>query len=700
MRNVKQSLAMLAAIVCLMTAAGCAEQTASNTEEQPAAAATQNPDSANETVNADTLSEGSENLNADLTKADQNTTWDGSAVALTCSGNTVTPSRNEGLTVENGVVTITKGGDYVLSGTLDDGRIIIDLTDETEKVHLIFNGISISSSRSAPISVLQADKTVITLADGTENTLSDASAYTEFDREEADSTFPNACLASRDDLTINGGGKLTVTGNYHKGIHCKDDLKIVSGDITVNAVGDGVRGNDSVLMYGGSLRVTAGEDGIKSNTADAEGKGNIIVSGGTVSIEAGEDGMDAAVSLSVTGGTLDITAGGGSANAPAHADDRMGGGFGGGRFRDGFGGFQPTVNTANAADNGVSTKGIKADVLLDISGGNVTVDAADDAIHCNSTVHISGNAALTLASGDDGIHADDAVVIDGGDINITESYEGIEAYAITVNGGNVHLLASDDGFNASGGSTDSAQNSGFGGRMMGGGSGELYLSGGYVYVNAGGDGLDSNGNITMTGGTVIVCGPTDNSNGPLDSGDNQNTITVTGGTLIAVGSTGMMEVPESNYLAATNLNASAGTLIVVTDESGNVLAALETPKQAQGIVCSVNGMSDGYCIYTGGSFEGTLNADGFADSGSYSGGTLVASGSGGGSGMGGFGGGFGGGRGNGGGRGGNMTPPDGFEGNFDGNPPPPDGFGGNGMTPPDGFGGGHKMPPDDEGVRS
>lgn len=157
----------------------------------------------------------------------------------------------------------------------------------------------------------------------------------------------------------------------------------------------------------------------------------------------------------------------------------------------------------------------------------------------------------------------------------------------------------------------------------------------------------------MTGGTVIVCGPTDSANGSLDSGDNQNTITVTGGTLIAVGATGMMEVPESNYLAAADLNAAAGTLIIVTDADGNVPAVLETPKQTQGIVCSVNGMPDGYYIYTGGDFDGTLNADDFADSGSYSGGTLIASGNGGG--MGGFG-------------GGDMTPPDGM-----GQIPPGDG---------------------------
>ena len=705
----KKQLMILSALACFVSATGCAQK--DNAPQSTAAeSGTQittgtQPDESSGTITTQAVS--GENLSAapaqvisgvELSKADLNTSWDDDAVTIRFDGDSVTPSASDGLTVQNGVVTITKGGTYVLSGTLRDGRIVIDLADDTEKVHLVLNGVSITSSTSAPITVLQADKTVITLADGTENTLSDAKEYTVFDITEDDgSTFPGACIASKDDLTINGSGSLTVNGNYNNGIHCKDDLRIVGGSITVTAVNHGVRGNDSVLLHDGSLKITAGGDGIKTSTADEDGKGYVLIEGGSAVIDAQQDGIDSAAALTVTGGDLDITAGGGTKNAGTHTDNGMfggggpggpggpggfggdmgngteggfggrggrgrggempdagfGGGFGGGDFGgdfsdEDFGGtdFMPMANytlTASADSSADSTgmKGMKAASILTVSGGAVKVNSADDALHADSDIVLTGDAVLELAAGDDGVHADQSVTIEGSaNVTVSESYEGIEAYEIRVSGGEVHVKSSDDGFNASGGTSSGSTGGGFG---MTNGSGELYLDGGYVYVDAEGDGLDSNGNITMTDGTVIICGPTGNGNGPLDSGDNQNTISVTGGTLIAVGSSGMMEAPQSNYIGSASLNAAAGTLIVVTDSDGNVLGALKTPKNAQSIVFSADGMSDGYQVYTGGTYSGTLNDDGWGTGGSCSGGTLVTSGSGGVTGgMGGFGGGRGG----------------------------------------------------------
>jgi len=717
----KRQAAILSALVCFLTATGCAESS-KNTDSSTGSAAESSALSAEDSgtdsaepsgsVSGETLSAantGTVVSSVELSKADLNTAWDDGAVTIHFDGSNVTPSSADGMTVADGVITVTKGGTYVLSGNLDDGRLVINLTDSSEKVHLILNGVTMHSSKSAPITVLQADKTVITVAEGTQNTLSDAAEYTEFDITEEDgSTFPGACIASKDDLTINGSGSLTVNGNCNNGIHCKDDLRIVGGNITVTAVNHGIRGNDSVLLHDGRLTVTSGGDGIKSSTADKDGKGFVLIEGGSAVIKAEQDGIDAAASLTVTGGTLDITSGGGHQNAGTHTDHDMqggmhGGGFGGnggwggqmpgnmpeggfggqmpgnmpeGGFggqmpgnmpEGGFGGkrggmrgnaggntetsgsgssFMPMANytdpvngTAASAEESTSTKGMKAETVLTVTGGTIRIDSADDALHANSEVRISGSAAIEIAAGDDGIHGDSAVTIDGdASVNITASYEGIEAYALTVNGGEIHVVSSDDGFNASGGTSDNT-GGGFG---MRNGSGELYLNGGYVYVDAGGDGLDSNGNITMTGGTVIVCGPTNNGNGPLDSGDNRNTITVTGGTLMAVGSTGMMEAPEANYIGSAQLNAAAGTLIVVTDNDGTVLGTLKTPKNAQGIVFSANGMNSGYSVYTGGEYGGTLNADGWGTGGSYSGGTLVTSGSGGVSGGGMMGGGRGG----------------------------------------------------------
>ncbi|MBR6107635.1 MAG: carbohydrate-binding domain-containing protein [Oscillospiraceae bacterium] len=704
----KKYFMILSALACFASAAGCAQKeqtsgsTAAESGTQITMTAEANAEEKSAAVTAQTVSgeplsaaDSSAVISAvELSKADLNTTWDDSAVSIALDGDTVTPSGTDGLTVESGVITITKGGTYVLSGTLHDGRIVINLADSAEKVHLVLNGVTISSSTGAPITVLQADKTVITLADGTENTLSDAKTQAVSDADSSD--VPAACIASKDDLTINGSGALTVSGNSNNGIHSKDDLRIVGGSITVTAVNHGIRGNDSVLLHDGSLNITAGGDGIKTSTADEDGKGYVLIEGGSAVIDAQQDGIDSAAALTVTGGDLDITAGGGTKNAGTHTDNGMfggggpggfggfggdmgngteggfggrggrgrggempdagfGGGFGGGDFGgdfsdEDFGGtdFMPMANytltaSADSSTDSTSMKGMKAASILTVSGGTVKVNSADDALHANSDIIITGDAVLELAAGDDGIHGDSSVSVgQHANVTISESYEGIESADITVSGGEIRVQASDDGFNASDGS-----GGGFG--MMNG-SGELNISGGYVYVNANGDGLDSNGNITMTGGTVIVCGPTSNGNGPLDSGDNQNKITVTGGTLIAVGSTGMVEAPESNYIGSASLNAKAGTLITVTDADGNVLGALKTPKDAQGIVFSANGMSDGYQVYTGGTYSGTLNDDGWGTDGTCTGGTLVTSGSGGVTGGGGFGGPSGGGFGGGGRR--------------------------------------------------
>lgn len=764
MNDIRKQLAILAAAACMVTA-GCTPNSIADTQDQNSTAeASETEDPAEESADPDTEEKTDSAVKAEklsalsmdelpdisLSKSDQNVGWDNSSVTLKFDGDTVTPSSTDGISIENGAVTITKGGDYVLSGTLDDGCVIVNLADEKEKVHIILNGVSLSCSTGAPLTVLQADKTVITLADGTQNALSDAKTYTVF--ADAENQYPNACLAAKSDLTINGGGELTVTGNYKNGIHCSDDLRIVSGTISVTAENNGIRGNDSVVVYGGTTQITSGGDGIKSTTADKDAKGFVYLAGGTVTVNSQQDGIDAATSLLIADGTLDITSGGGTDNADAHTDEMFGGfgggkpdfgnfdgsdgnfgGFGGGRpdrrntddggeNQGGFGGrdgrsrpdsesggnftddtafmpagnYEMTANTtkkAETADSAESTsdsrKGIKAEQTILVFGGTVTINSADDAVHSNNDITVTGNSVLEIAAGDDGIHADASITVNGGSINITQSYEGIESAEITVKDGTVRLVSTDDGFNASDGS-------GGGMGFNRNGSGELNFDGGYVYVNAGGDGLDSNGNITMTAGTVIVCGPTNDGNGPLDAGDNNNKITVTGGTLIAVGSTGMMDTPEANYLAATDLNAAAGDLIVVTDAKGTVLAALKTPKQAQGIVVSADGMADGYYIYKDGTYDGDFNEDNFATGGTYTGGTLIASGNGGGSGFGGFGGfrGRKGGDPNGdmsmpdfGNFNGDMTPPDGFNSSdFDGqNPPAPPDFD-NGQTPPD-FGG-------------
>ena len=514
----------------------------------------------------------------------------------------------EGVTVDGSVATITSAGTYHISGTLNDGQIIVDTQDE-ETVYLILDGVDITCSTSAPIYVSDAEKTVITLADGSENTVTDGTSYVF---EDAESDEPNAAVFSHDDLTINGGGSLTVNANYNNGITSKDDLKITGGTITVNAVNDGIKGRDSIAVLDGTITVNAGGDGLQANNDEDAEEGYVVIEGGALSITAGLDGIQAQTSLTVSGGEITIITGGGSVSSSGSAW--------GGRGMEG----NPNEITESA-------KGLKAGTDLTIMDGVIQIDSLDDALHSNDSITIDGGDIL-LASGDDGIHADVALTINGGDLNITQSYEGLESVVITINDGTIHLTASDDGINASsgngGGEAGAQPVRGQGPGGLESGDNYLYINGGYIFVDANGDGIDANGPIEMTAGTVIVNGPTNDGNGPLDY---LGTFNITGGYLVAVGSSGMAQAPSTtstqysvmyNYASAQ----AAGTIVHIETESGQDVLTFVPTKTYQSVVLSSPELENGetYVVYSGGSSSGTVT-DGLYSGGTYTGGTQVAS---------------------------------------------------------------------------
>lgn len=506
-----------------------------------------------------------------------------------------------GAEVTGSVVTITAGGDYLVTGSLKDGQLIVNSPDE-EIVHLILQGVDITSSSSAPIFILSADKTVITLAEGTDNTLTDGSAYQLTEDDE-----PNAPLFSKDDLTINGSGSLTVNGNYNNGIVSKDDLKIISGSIIVQAVNDGIKGKDTISVLDGEIQITAGGDGMQANNDQDLDKGTVVIDGGTLLITAALDGIQAATTLLISGGDISISSGGGSANGPAHWDGmNRGADFG-----------------SATVDTGESTKGLKAGVLVSISGGSLTIDSADDTIHSNDSVLISGGV-FQLSSGDDGVHADTLLNISGGNLVLSQSYEGIESAEILISGGDLHLASNDDGINGSTGSGEGGM-PGMGG-FGGGGDSTLAISGGYIYIDAGGDGVDVNGSVQMSDGTLLVNGPTNSGNGALDY---LGEFSISGGTLVAVGSAGMAQAPSQSSSQYSLLYIfegylSAGSAFHLESDSGESILTFVPSKEYQAVVISTPELADGgtYQISVGGTISASLR-DGFATDGDYSGGTVV-----------------------------------------------------------------------------
>ncbi len=509
-------------------------------------------------------------------------------------------------TVDGSIVTITAAGTFTVSGTLEDGQVRVDAGDK-DTVRIILDGADLSSSTTAPIYVLNSDKTVISLADNSQNSVTDGSSYLQ---EDADSDEPNAAIFSKDDLTLNGGGSLTVTGRFNDGITSKDDLKITAGSITVNAVNDGIRGRDSVVMKGGALTIHAAGDGIQSNNDEDKEKGFVTIEDGTIRIVSGADGIQAESALTVNGGEISITAGGGSSNVTStgSSDPR------------GMGPMQGSSAPDTDSTSLVSTKGLKANTSLVVTGGSLVIDTADDALHSDGDITLDGGS-LTLASGDDAVHAEGTLSIDGGDIRITKCYEGLEAAEITLNGGTTHLVARDDGVNT-------VPADGSSGRDVSATSGDnpLFIKGGYLFVDSGGDGLDITGPISMSGGTVIVNGPTSDGDSPIDYlGD----FSISGGLVLATGSSGMAMAASSSstqpsMMLVYSATQPAGTLAHIESAGGEDVVTFSPSKMYESALFSSPGLVKGatYTVYSGGSSTGTLT-DGLYSGGKYTPGTQV-----------------------------------------------------------------------------
>lgn len=559
-----------------------------------------------------------------------------------------------GVSIENNIVKITAGGSYTINGTLSDGQVIVN--SNKEDVNIILNGANISSSTSSAIYIEKAGTVTVTLADGTINTLSDATNYI-YEDETADE--PDAALFSKSDLVINGTGTLNVNGNYNTGIRTKDDLVIESGTINVTSVDDGIKGKDSVIIKDGNITINAGADGIKSTNSTKETKGYVQIDGGVINITSANDGVQAETNLIINAGDVTILSGNGSEYGEDHTEDDMPGMPGDGQMpgnpptgempdmpSDGQmpgnpptgempndGQTPPTAPTTDTTTNDStntsdtttddstttdettsdSKKGLKAGTSITINGGTFNLNCADDSIHSDGDIIIN-TGTFTIETGDDGIHADNNLEINDGDITITKAYEGLEASYITINDGYINITTSDDGINAA---NSDSEESIF----------TLTINGGYVVVDASGDGLDTNGSIFINGGTTIVNGPEDNNNGALDYDVD---CIITDGILIAAGSAGMVQTPsESSTQNTINLTVSSqesGSLVHIESEDGEDILTFAPSKKYQSVVISTPNIETGktYTAYTGGTSTGT-SVDGLYSDGEYTPGTEIGS---------------------------------------------------------------------------
>lgn len=580
---------------------------------------------------------------------------DSTTVSSGSSDNSSTDDTVDGVTVDGNVITITSGGTYIISGTLTEGQLVVDADDE--KVQLVLDNADITCATSAAIYVKSASKTFITLAEGSENILMNTAEFEAIDDNNID-----AVIFSKDDLALNGSGTLTINSENGHGIVSKDDLKITGGTYNITAASHALSGKDSVRIAAGTFNLVSGKDGIHSENADDSSKGYVYIAGGEFTIDSTGDGIDASNIVQIDGGTFDITAGGGVENSTKTHEDNMMGGPGGGKgpqmgeapsgeVPDGNAPSEkpsgeapqgdpgnnssensgsdnsssdretppekPDSNTNQAAgteqsesdtsdSDSASTKGIKADGRLYINGGTFTINSADDSVHSNSAVTIN-DGTYTLTTGDDGVHSGEAVEINGGTITISESYEGLEGLTVTINDGDIDITSSDDGINAAGGNEEM----GFG--RMGNDSTDntstdemwMEINGGYIHVLAGGDGIDSNGDITVNGGEVYIDGPSDNGNSAIDYGD-RSACYVNGGTVVAIGSSGMAEdisddSDQQVMLVKLDSQKEAGE-VTLTDSDGNEIITYTALKAYDCVIISTKDLEAGqtYTLTTSG----------------------------------------------------------------------------------------------------
>ena len=605
MKRLIPMLLILALLLC-----GCGDQQEQNIPQEQQAPSTPAP--ATEAVLTP------ENYFSDR---DFDNSYDAQSTRITLEGNTASCS-GSAVVVDGNTVTVTAEGTYILTGTLDDGQIRV-CVQKDEKVQLVLEGASVSSSTGAALYVQQADKVFVTTAAGTENFFSNGGSFEADDGENVDGT-----VYSKEDITFNGTGKLTVTSPAGHGIVSKDSLTVTSGSYEITCASHGLSGKDDVVVADGSFVIAAGKDGVHAENSDDATLGTVYLGGGTFQITAEGDGISAAAAMQIDGGSFAILTGGGSENGTSASSDnwgQMGGRPGDMGGRPGDMGGWPGSNSNNQEDTADSTsmKGLKAGTELVICGGIFQIDSADDAVHSNGSVTVSGGS-FTVATGDDGFHAEENLTITAGTIEISESYEGLEGLHIAVSGGEITLISGDDGLNAAGG-TD---NSGMGGRdqMFGGkggrpggmggmggmsaGNGSITVSGGTLHITASGDGIDANGTLTITGGYVTVCGPTQGDTATLDY---DSSATISGGTFIGTGASGMAQTfsdSQQGVISVSAGNQPANTRIVLTDKDGNTVIDYTPALSYNVIILSSPEIIKGetYTI-TVGSLSGSFEAD-------------------------------------------------------------------------------------------
>ena len=528
-----------------------------------------------------------EKLDVDTHYSEQDFSWDTSSETAIDLSN---PTATDGVTVEDGTLTITKAGTYKLSGEYQ-GQIKVETAD-SDAVRLVLDNANITNSSGAALNVVNADEVILYSASGTTNTISDGADYTATGEDD-----PDAVVYSKADLTIAGEGTLKVNGNHEDGIHTSDGLVIASGTLEVNAANTGIKGKDYVDILGGTINVTAQQDGIKSTNDTDEGKGWTRLSNGTVTVNAGDDGFKASRVVEISGGSLTveqsdegieaqyINVSGGDVNVTS-ADD----------------GMNASLKTSNSESTDSSENTSDAANQQQNNQQQGSLPGGQQSGTSNQQQQGMGQPPAMSGTSQDGTSQNGASGTAQQQNNTQNQGNQNMGQPPAMPGGNAQDGKSQNGTTGTGQPPQ--------GGMPGGGGGTfevvdaaINVSGGHVTVNAEGDGIDSNGVTTLSGGTLIVNGPSQGGNAALDTNGD---LLLNGATVLSGSTADMFEAPSTNstsgYLKLTNSSGfEQGSTVQVADSSGKVVANYKVTKSnVQLVLVSSSSIVKGqsYTAYT------------------------------------------------------------------------------------------------------
>lgn len=491
-------------------------------------------------------------LNADdmFTDRDKEVGYDeDTATAITLSDD-ASSCDSSSVSISDNTITITDEGTYLLTGSLSDGQVIVNADDK--KVQLVLDSVNINCDTSAALYVKAADKVFVTLASDSENSLSNTSDFVAIDDNNID-----AVIFSKDDLTLNGSGTLTVTAKYGHGIVSKDDLVITSGTYQITAAKHALSGKDSVRIADGVLTLDAGTDGIHSENTDNDAKGFIYIANGDISITADSDGFDAEETLQVDGGNIEVAAG----DDGLHADGDL-------IITDG------TINVTK------SYEGLEG-MTVTVEDGDISVVSSDDGINAagDGTSEESSQSGTPPEKPDGSDSTEDRPEPPSG----FDKNDNSSANSNSDSNSDSKPADLPDGNGGPGGGMEEATDYNL-----------IQISGGKIYINANGDGIDSNGNLTVTGGEIYVDGPTSGGDGALDC---SGTALISGGTVIAVGSSGMAENFDSSSAQGSMITTVSDSMITgditLTDSEGNTIVSYSPSKEYSSVAISCADLKEG-----------------------------------------------------------------------------------------------------------